>query len=86
MKITDVILPVTFAVSTMFLSPGSPAADEPHHQPDVSTPAKDIAKDESKPAAKPAAESKEADPMSRILAKEDYDRTETFRFSTSTRF
>ena len=24
--------------------------------------------------------------ISRILAKEDYDRTETFRFSTSTRF
>jgi outer membrane protein insertion porin family len=24
--------------------------------------------------------------FSRILAKEDYDRTETFRFSTSTRF
>jgi len=86
MKITDLVMPVTFAVAALFISPGLPAADEPHHIP-IENPDKDPSKQpagaaaveaaDSKSAdAKAAPESKAADPLARILAKETGDEFE----------
>ncbi len=86
MKITDLILPTTFAVATLFLSPDVPAADEPHHQ-GIENPDKDPAKKPAETASvdaketaaaesKPSAESKATDPLARILAKETGDEFE----------